>query len=88
MRERAAEARISAIGQLSDYPGSPAEREALAGLLFRKYSCDCWKLFSESPPRMTMATARPASADVTTSSCWSSVGNFATPFPKARPVTR
>ena len=40
MRERAAEARISAIGQLSDYPGSPAEREALAGLLFRKYSCE------------------------------------------------
>jgi hypothetical protein len=33
MRERAAEARNAAIGQLSDYSGTLAEREALAGVL-------------------------------------------------------
>jgi hypothetical protein len=40
MRERAAEARDAAIGQLSGCAGGLAEREALAGLLFRKYSCE------------------------------------------------
>ena len=40
MRERAAEARNAAIRQLSDHSGTLAEREVLAGLLFRKYSCE------------------------------------------------
>ena len=40
MLERAIEARNAAVGQLSDCPGSPAERQALAGLLFRKYSSE------------------------------------------------
>ena len=40
MRERAAEARNAAIGELSDHPGTLAERETLAGLLFKKYSCE------------------------------------------------
>src|SRR5262245_14040369 len=38
--ERAAEARNAAIGELSNHPGNLAERGALAGLLFRKYSCE------------------------------------------------
>ena len=38
--EKAAEARQNAVGQLSKSLGSPAEREALAGSLFRKYSYD------------------------------------------------
>jgi hypothetical protein len=38
--ERAAEARQKAIGQLAGHSGGPAEREALAGSVFRKYSYD------------------------------------------------
>jgi hypothetical protein len=38
--ERAAEGRQRAIGLLSVHDGSRAEREALAGSLFRKYSCE------------------------------------------------
>jgi hypothetical protein len=38
--EKAADARHHAIGQLAGYSGSPAEREALAGLVFRQYSCE------------------------------------------------
>lgn len=38
MLERAAEARHNVMGQLAGHGGSPAEREALAGDLFRKYS--------------------------------------------------
>ncbi len=38
--ERAAEARHEAIGRLAGYAGTPAEREELAGTLFRKYSCE------------------------------------------------
>lgn len=40
MLERAAEARHHVIGQLAGHGGTPAEREALAGNLFRQYSCD------------------------------------------------
>jgi hypothetical protein len=43
MLERAAEARHDAIGRVSDYHGSPAEREALAGSIFRQYSCELLK---------------------------------------------
>ena len=38
--ERATAARNQAIGQLIEYGGSPEEREALAGSLFRQYSCE------------------------------------------------
>ena len=38
--ERAAVARNQAIGRLAEHAGSPAEREALAGSLFRQYSCE------------------------------------------------
>ena len=40
MLEKAAEARLQALGQLAGYTGTDAEREALAGVLFRQYSCD------------------------------------------------
>lgn len=40
MLERAAEARHSVIGQLAGHAGTSAEREALAGDLFRQYSHD------------------------------------------------
>ena len=38
--ERATAARNHAIGQLIEYGGTPEEREALAGSLFRQYSCE------------------------------------------------
>lgn len=38
--EQAAQARHHAIGQLAGHAGTPAEREQLAGSLFRKYSCE------------------------------------------------
>ena len=38
--ERAAAARNRAVGRLVEHAGSPAEREALAGALFRQYSCE------------------------------------------------
>ena len=40
MQERAAEARRDAVGRLSDHVGTAAEREELAGALFRQYSCE------------------------------------------------
>ena len=43
MLERAAEARHDAVGRVADYRGSPAEREALAGSIFRQYSCELLK---------------------------------------------
>jgi hypothetical protein len=43
MLERAAEARQNAVGQVTAYAGSPAEREELAGSLFRQYSCELLK---------------------------------------------
>lgn len=38
--EKAAVARNQAIGRLAEHHGSAAEREALAGSLFRQYSCE------------------------------------------------
>ena len=43
MLEKAAEARINAVGQLAGHTGSDAEREELAGSLFRQYSCELLK---------------------------------------------
>ena len=40
MLEKAAEARLHALGQLAGHTGSASEREALAGMLFRQYSCE------------------------------------------------
>ena len=40
MLQKAAEARHQAVGQLSGHDGTPAERQALAGVLFRQYSCE------------------------------------------------
>lgn len=40
MLEKAAEARVRAVGRLAAQAGTTAERQALAGLLFREYSCD------------------------------------------------
>jgi hypothetical protein len=43
MLERAAEARHHAVERVTDYHGTPAEREAMAGSVFRQYSCDLLK---------------------------------------------
>lgn len=43
MLERAAQARVLAVGQLADHDGSVVERQELAGVLFRQYSCDLLK---------------------------------------------
>ena len=43
MLEKAAQARVLAIGQLNGHDGSAAERQELAGVLFRQYSCDLLK---------------------------------------------
>jgi hypothetical protein len=43
MLERAAQARVEAVGQLAVYDGSVTERQELAGVLFRQYSCDLLK---------------------------------------------
>ena len=43
MLEKAAQARTYAIGQLAGYDGSSAERQELAGALFRQYSCELLK---------------------------------------------
>ncbi len=43
MLEKAAEARHDAVGRIADYHGSPADREALAGSIFRQYSCELLK---------------------------------------------
>lgn len=40
MLEKAADARQNAVGQLTGHRGSAADRQALAGALFRQYSCD------------------------------------------------
>ena len=40
MLDKAAEARLHALGMLAGHTGTDAEREALAGVLFRQYSCD------------------------------------------------
>ena len=43
MLERAAQARVQAIGRLTGHDGSVADRQELAGVLFRQYSCDLLK---------------------------------------------
>jgi hypothetical protein len=43
MLERAAQARVEAVGQLAVHDGSATERQELAGVLFRQYSCDLLK---------------------------------------------
>lgn len=43
MLERAAEARHHAVERVADYHGTPAEREEMAGSIFRQYSCDLLK---------------------------------------------
>lgn len=43
MLEKAAQARIQAVGQLADHDGSAVERQEFAGVLFRQYSCDLLK---------------------------------------------
>lgn len=43
MLEKAAQARVEAVGQLAGYDGSATERQELAGVLFRQYSCDLLK---------------------------------------------
>jgi hypothetical protein len=43
MLEKAVQARTDAIGQLASHAGSVAERQELAGVLFRQYSCDLLK---------------------------------------------
>ena len=40
MLEKAAEARVHALAGLAAHTGTNAEREALAGVLFRQYSCE------------------------------------------------
>ena len=40
MLDKAAEARLYALGQLTGHTGPDSEREALAGMLFRRYSCE------------------------------------------------
>jgi hypothetical protein len=40
MLEKAVEARNDAVGRLAGHDGSASEREALAGRLFREYSCE------------------------------------------------
>jgi hypothetical protein len=43
MLEKAALARSQAVGELAHHAGTVAERQELAGLLFRQYSCDLLK---------------------------------------------
>jgi hypothetical protein len=43
MLEKAAEARVHAMVQIADYAGTAAERQALAGSIFRQYSCELLK---------------------------------------------
>lgn len=40
MLDKAAEARLHALGRLAGHTGSDSEREVLAGMLFRQYSCE------------------------------------------------